>query len=295
MTDFFRAKFETRPPTGWTRTRIGAALEVVSSPIPMRDDKMYRLVSVRRRHGGLFDRDLLPGRDILTKDLSSVVPGAFVIARRQVVHGATCIAPSEMGDASIASSYAQLLGTARCDIKFFDWLAKTPAMTNMFFDASQGVVIEKLTLDLAEWMSGEVNLPPLPEQRQIAAILDTIEDAIHKTEQIIAKLKQVKQGLLHDLLTRGIDDNGELRDPERHPEQFKDSPLGRVPWGWEVTQLGHVLSRIEAGSSPSCPDRWTSPVSAARYSGWSARHGRTGSSRMSRRRPGTRWAAAEPR
>ena len=52
-----------------------------------------------------------------------------------------------------------------------------------------------------------------PEQRAIAAVLDTIDDAIQKTEQIIAKLQQVKQGLLHDLLTRGIDDNGELRDP----------------------------------------------------------------------------------
>jgi type I restriction enzyme S subunit len=97
-------------------------------------------------------------------------------------------------------------------------------------------------------------LPPLPEQRAIAAVLDTIDDAIQKTEQIIAKLQQVKQGLLHDLLTRGIDDNGELRDPERHPEQFQDSPLGRIPKGWEVVTLGGVLDEIEAGKSPSCPD-----------------------------------------
>ncbi len=74
-------------------------------------------------------------------------------------------------------------------------------------------------------------LPPLPEQRRIAEILDTLDEAIRKTEQVIAKLQQMKQGLLHDLLTRGIDDNGELRDPERHPEQFKDSPLGRIPRG----------------------------------------------------------------
>lgn len=77
-------------------------------------------------------------------------------------------------------------------------------------------------------------LPELPEQRQIAGVLDTIDDAIRKTEQIIAKLKQVKQGLLRDLLTCGVDDNGELRDPERHPEQFKDSPLGQIPRAWHA-------------------------------------------------------------
>lgn len=85
-----------------------------------------------------------------------------------------------------------------------------------------------------------IDLPPLPEQRQIAAVLDTIDDAIRKTEQIIIKLKQVKQGLLHDLLTRGIDDNGELRDPERHPEQFKGSPFGRIPRAWDVATLSDV-------------------------------------------------------
>jgi type I restriction enzyme, S subunit len=95
-------------------------------------------------------------------------------------------------------------------------------------------------------------LPPLAEQQRIAEILDTFDKTIRKTEQLIAKLKLAKQGLLHDLLTRGIDDNGELRDPERHPEQFKDSPLGRIPKGWEVKQLGSLLEAIHQGWSPDC-------------------------------------------
>ena len=90
----------------------------------------------------------------------------------------------------------------------------------------------------------------LPEQRRIAEILDTLDEAIRKTEQVIAKLQQMKQGLLHDLLTRGIDENGELRDPERHPEQFKDSPLGRIPRGWEVQPLGSC-GRWVSGGTPS--------------------------------------------
>ncbi len=91
----------------------------------------------------------------------------------------------------------------------------------------------------------EIPSPPLPEQRQIAAVLDTIDDAIRKTEQIIAKLKLVKQGLLRDLLTRGIDDNGELRDPERNPEQFKDSPLGRIPREWSAEPIASLLAAVD--------------------------------------------------
>jgi len=87
-------------------------------------------------------------------------------------------------------------------------------------------------------------LLPLPEQRRVAEILDTLDETIRKTEQIIAKLQQMKQGLLHDLLTRGIDENGALRDLDRHPEQFKDSPLGWIPRQWEVFQLGQTIRRV---------------------------------------------------
>jgi type I restriction enzyme S subunit len=85
-----------------------------------------------------------------------------------------------------------------------------------------------------------VLLPPLPEQQTIAEILDTVDEAIRTTEQVIAKLQQIKQGLLHDLLTRGIDENGELRDSKRHPEHFKNSLVGKIPAKWKVLTIGQV-------------------------------------------------------
>ncbi len=82
-----------------------------------------------------------------------------------------------------------------------------------------------------------VLVPTLPEQRRIAEILDAADEAIRQTERVIAKLREVKRGLLHDLLTHGLDADGNLRDPVAHPEQFKDSPLGSIPREWEVRQL----------------------------------------------------------
>lgn len=98
--------------------------------------------------------------------------------------------------------------------------------------------------------STEVWRPPLPEQRSIAGVLDTVDDAIRKTEQIVAKLQQVKQGMLHDLLTRGIDDNDNLRDPERYPGQFQESPLGRIPKGWEAIEARAACTLITKGTTP---------------------------------------------
>ena len=89
--------------------------------------------------------------------------------------------------------------------------------------------------------------PSKEEQRRIAEILDTIDEAIQKTEALISKLKAMKQGLLHDLLTRGLDKNGKLRDPKVHPGQFKDSPLGRIPEKWELEPLYRLVLSHKAG------------------------------------------------
>jgi type I restriction enzyme S subunit len=88
---------------------------------------------------------------------------------------------------------------------------------------------------------------PIPddvaEQSRIARVLDTVDEAIEKTEAVIAKLKQVRAGLLHDLLIRGLDKHGQIRDPIAHPEQFKDSLIGRIPKEWKVEQLGKRLQQ----------------------------------------------------
>ncbi len=88
------------------------------------------------------------------------------------------------------------------------------------------------------------------EQIQIATILSTIDKAIEQIEIIIAKQQRIKTGLMQDLLTRGIDEHGNIRSEATH--QFKNSPLGRIPVGWGVSSLkskGHP-SRAHIKTGP---------------------------------------------
>ena len=105
---------------------------------------------------------------------------------------------------------------------------------------SHGTIMAGLSSGIVRRLS--IPIAPIPEQRRIAEIIDTLDEAIHRTEQLIAKLQQLKQGLLQGLLTRGVDDNGEVRDPVRHPEQFTDSPIGVLPRKWEVLHLGDLYA-----------------------------------------------------
>jgi type I restriction enzyme, S subunit len=88
----------------------------------------------------------------------------------------------------------------------------------------------------------EIFFPSNSEQKTIAKILSTIDQSIEKTEQLIAKYERIKTGLMQDLLTRGIDENGDIRTEGVH--EFKDSPLGRIPKEWEVKTINSICLNV---------------------------------------------------
>lgn len=105
-----------------------------------------------------------------------------------------------------------------------------------------------LNVSVKEFFEIETALPPIEEQRCVAQILDTLDTAIREAEALIDKLKAVKQGLLHDLLTRGIDANGQLRPPQSEaPQLYKKTPLGWTPNEWEVEPIMRLTSSSVIG------------------------------------------------
>lgn len=73
------------------------------------------------------------------------------------------------------------------------------------------------------------------EQEKIARILTTVDNLIEKTEALIAKYRAIKQGMMHDLFTRGVDAHGHLRPPQTEaPDLYKQSELGWIPKEWDT-------------------------------------------------------------
>ena len=88
-----------------------------------------------------------------------------------------------------------------------------------------------------------IPLAPLRQQQRIAAILTSLDAAIEKTEALIEKHQQIKAGLMHDLFTRGVLPNGQLRPlREQAPELYEETSHGWMPRGWEATTLRACLA-----------------------------------------------------
>jgi len=95
----------------------------------------------------------------------------------------------------------------------------------------------------------------LPEQRKIARILSTVDEVIERTEAAIAKYQAIKQGMMHDLFSRGLDQNGKLRPRyEEAPELYHQTTLGWLPKEWEVVDTDEKINVIDVQ-----PDHRTPP------------------------------------
>ena len=81
----------------------------------------------------------------------------------------------------------------------------------------------------------DMPVPPLKEQQKIASILSSVDAAIEKTEQVIAKTEEVKKGLMQQLLTKGIG----------HTE-FKQTEIGEIPIEWDIMNLGKLV-KLQGG------------------------------------------------
>jgi type I restriction enzyme S subunit len=90
-----------------------------------------------------------------------------------------------------------------------------------------------------------VPLPPLPEQRKIAEILSSVDDAIERTEAVIDQVRQVKQGLAQQLLTRGL--------PGRHTH-YKQTEVGEIPACWEVVRFDSAIQEMSNGFASGARD-----------------------------------------
>ena len=85
-----------------------------------------------------------------------------------------------------------------------------------------------------------VGTPPLHEQQKIATILSSVDDVIEKTRAQIDKLKDLKTGMMQELLIKGIG----------HTE-FKDSPVGLIPIGWDISNVRSLCSVVTKGTTPT--------------------------------------------
>lgn len=96
-------------------------------------------------------------------------------------------------------------------------------------------------------------VPPIEEQRKIANFLNEkigkIDNAIEKTKETIEDYKKLKQSIIYNAVTKGIDEKVELKESGY-------SWLGLIPKKWKISKIKKVAN-LKTGSTPSTAEsKW---------------------------------------
>ena len=188
-----------------------------------------------------YNRRIRPGMGFMAATASPVECQRYALRKGDVLFTKDSETPEEIGIPSyVVEDMPNVLcgyhlGLARpangtVNGAFLARTLASEASAREFARIANGVTRFGLTLDATH--SLPILLPPLSEQRAIAAVLDSIDEAIERTEAVITATERLRDALLHQLLTRGV--------PGWHT-QWKDVPgIGTVPAAWDVVRLGDV-------------------------------------------------------
>jgi type I restriction enzyme S subunit len=187
----------------WKEFSYSQLIKQVTRKEKWDDLKIYNLISIKRRSGGIFARQSLYGRQIEVKQLVKVKENDFLISKMQIVHGASSIVRKEFEEYYVSGSYIILnIKDEKVLTPFYlDYMSKQKIFYHQTYIASYGVHIEKMTFDFKSFLKMKITLPSLLEQGKITKIIDTAEKEIQIEKQKLADLQKQKKGLMQQLLT----------------------------------------------------------------------------------------------
>ncbi len=240
-------------PNSWKKTKLTKIFRVIKgqsykSEFYCNEEKGRIFINLKciQKFGG-FNFDGIKFYCGKVDEEKLVKPGELIIAntdltRKADVVGYPIYVPDFYSNKEIATSMdVSILRPKNNYIlqKFFYYLLGSKKIHNIISSISEGSTVLHLNIDLLKKLV--IPVPPIIEQKKISEILQSIDNDIQKIQEIISKTKLLKQGLLQQLLTKGIG----------HTE-FKETPLGRTPKEWKIVELKDICHQITDGKHGDC-------------------------------------------
>lgn len=217
---------------GWTAARYGDVLVEVEDRAGERLE--LPVLSVTKTRGPMLASDRF-GKVMHGRDLSRyrVAHRHDVVADPMLLWDGS-IGSQQVVDAGLVSpDYRVYRPTHAADHRFLAHLVRSPLVLPHYRVGARGTNVRRNRIARSDFLNIPVSLPPLREQRKIAAILSSVDKAIEATQAVIDQLQVVKKAMMAELLTHGL--------PGRHT-RFKQTEIGEVPEEWELVLLGSIAA-----------------------------------------------------
>jgi type I restriction enzyme S subunit len=241
-------KQQKSPSTGWEwfgkvpQNWIQLPLCAIAKIKSIANQKDEDLLSVYLELGVVKFDDIDEKRTNATSaDLSSyqlVEIGDFVLNNQQAWRGSVGVSKFR---GVVSPAYLVFELDKRLDSRFANYLFRDCSMVSQYLISSKGVGTIQRNLYWAHLKRAVVYLPPISEQAAIADFLDgrtmQTDQAIQIKERQIELLKERKQILIQQAVTRGLDPHAPMRDSGVEW-------IGEIPAHWETVRLKYLFKEI---------------------------------------------------
>ncbi|NJL50060.1 MAG: hypothetical protein HC929_25045, partial [Leptolyngbyaceae cyanobacterium SM2_5_2] len=171
-------------------------------------------------------------------------PGDLVMNRMQAWSGMFAISTYE---GCISPDYSLFLPVKPLDVKYFEYVFKTPLLIEQFAQRSKGIGTGFNRLYTPDFGVVPLAIPSVEEQSKIATFLDyadrRIRRYIRSKQKLIKLLEEQKQVIINQAVTRGLDPNVSLK-----PSGIEW--LGDIPARWDLKKVKFLVAS-RGGMTPS--------------------------------------------
>ena len=242
----------TQAPDSWHLVRIG---DVTRERIQRANSAQQADVFSVTKHAGFVRSLEYFERQVFSRDTSNykvVRRGDLAYATIHLDEGSLGILRDE-ATGIISPMYTVFeADRAYTEPEYLFSLMKLPQMVSRYRRIGEGTVHRRKSISFERLGRLSIVLPPLPEQRRILTVLYSIDEAIERTEEVIAATERLRDALLHELLTSGV--------PGQHSEWREAPGIGTIPACWDVVRLGDVVESTTYGTNASLDGSGSTPV-----------------------------------
>ena len=217
-------------PSHWQQRRLGNYLTERREKV---SDKEFPPLSVTKN-------GIVPQLDNAAKtddgdNRKKVCAGDFVINGRSDRKGSSGLSSLE---GSVSLINIVLRAHTAIEMRFVGWLLKSVSFQEEFYRYGKGIVADLWSTNFSEMRNIILAMPPVSEQSAIAAFLDQetgkIDALVAEQERLIALLKEKRQAVISQAVTKGLNPNAPMKDSGIEW-------LGQVPAHWTITKTSYLF------------------------------------------------------
>jgi restriction endonuclease S subunit len=164
--------------TEWSLVRLADVIAQDVTAVEVQPTEAYEIVGVLNRGRGLLHRGPMMGTETSYKTLNRVGPTQIVYSRLKAFEGAITVAPPGLGPAYASQEFPTFTCSSDLLPEYFRLLTTTERLWENLQNLSTGMGGRRERVKPADFLTIEVSLPPLVEQRRVVDVMAAVDAQI---------------------------------------------------------------------------------------------------------------------